>query len=248
MGSDLYPGEVGCYASHLMVHRRILERQLAYALVLEDDAILADDCAEVAQKVVAALPRGWDIIHLSGIPTRAFKRVAEIQPAGAIVRYSRVPSGTVGYLISEQGAQKFLAPKMRRWPIDTDVRRPWAFGLDIYGIVPHQSSPIGRMALPHRLSGWVAARDGVGAYGCPRAARGPAIRSIAPKASFLISSGLDQSTGLNAGSTTSPRKPGAKKEQCLALFCTGSEAASRSTGISASCGLPPCDRQLASNS
>src|SRR5262249_11433051 len=42
----------------------------------------------------------------------------------------------VGYLISRRGAQKFLAPRPRYWPIDTDIRRPWHFGLNVFGVCP----------------------------------------------------------------------------------------------------------------
>src|SRR5262245_10806925 len=40
---QLSPGEVGCYASHLMVAHKIVAEELSHAVVLEDDAILDDD-------------------------------------------------------------------------------------------------------------------------------------------------------------------------------------------------------------
>ena len=38
------PGEVGCSSSHLIICKTIVEKGLPFALVLEDDARLADDC------------------------------------------------------------------------------------------------------------------------------------------------------------------------------------------------------------
>lgn len=143
--SKLKPGEVGCYASHLLAHQRILEFGLPYALVLEDDAVLVPSLKRDIDLIVAALPDDWDVVHLSGDPTRAFKPVGHIEQVGSLVRYSRVPTGTVGYLISRRGAQKFLAPVKRYWPVDTDLRRPWLFGLEILGVVPrlisHRHTP-----------------------------------------------------------------------------------------------------------
>jgi hypothetical protein len=47
-----------------------------------------------------------------------------------------VPEVTTGYLVSRGGARKFLRPTKRYWPIDTDFRQPWLFGLEIYGVAP----------------------------------------------------------------------------------------------------------------
>lgn len=134
--SALKPGEVGCYASHLKALMIIIERGLEYALILEDDAVLPRDLRRVIEDVLACLPHSWDLVHLCGDPRRAVKPVRRLEHRGALVRYSRVPSGTVGYLISRGGARKFLAPIKRSWPVDTDFRRPWLFALETYGVVP----------------------------------------------------------------------------------------------------------------
>jgi glycosyl transferase family 25 len=134
--SSLKPGEVGCYASHLKALKTLLARGLDYALVVEDDAILPHDLPQIVQTVLVNAPPAWDYIHLSGDVQRAFKPVASLGVTGKLVRYSRVPGGTVGYLISREGARKFLVPSKRIWPIDTDFRRPWTFRLDIFGVHP----------------------------------------------------------------------------------------------------------------
>ena len=41
--SLLLPGEVGCYASHLLAYERIIESGLDWALILEDDVRLTSD-------------------------------------------------------------------------------------------------------------------------------------------------------------------------------------------------------------
>jgi glycosyl transferase, family 25 len=133
----LTPGELGCYASHLKVARLVLQRDLPCALVLEDDALLAPDFDARLDELVRRLPEGWDFVHLSGLTRRAVKPVLSLSDR-SLIRFSRVPSGTVGYLISFQGARKLLKPCRRHWPIDTDIRQPWLFNLDLYGV----SSPL----------------------------------------------------------------------------------------------------------
>ena len=134
--STLRPGEVGCYASHLTVMQLIVERDLPYALLLEDDAVLPVDLHARLADVLENLPADWDFVHLSRDSSRAIKPIAELDDGRRIVRYSRVPEVTTGYLVSRAGAHKFLRPMKRYWPIDTDFRQPWLFGLDIYGVAP----------------------------------------------------------------------------------------------------------------
>jgi glycosyl transferase, family 25 len=127
-------GALGCYASHIKAWEKILRKNLPYALVLEDDAILAPGLPHLLREVLMALPSGWDMVHLGAEPDRAVCEVARVGSHG-IVQFSRVPPGTVGYLLSQAGARKLLQAKPRLWPIDTDTRRPWLFGLAVYGVV-----------------------------------------------------------------------------------------------------------------
>ena len=127
-------GALGCYASHIKAWEQITLRSLPYALVLEDDAILPPGLGAILTDVVAALPKGWDMVHLGTVPDRAVCEIANVGHR-KIVQFSRVPPGAVGYLISRTGAKKLLRAKPRLWPIDTDTRRPWVFELEVYGVV-----------------------------------------------------------------------------------------------------------------
>ncbi len=145
--SRLSLAEVGCYASHLMAASIVVDRGLEHALVLEDDAEFSPDLAQSLENILASLPAGWDLVHLSGDPSsHATKPVARLEQSRTLVRYSRVPRGTVAYLISRTGAKKFLTPSQRVWPVDTDLRQPWRFGLQIYGVVPAVVDHSGRFA------------------------------------------------------------------------------------------------------
>jgi glycosyl transferase, family 25 len=127
-------GALGCYASHIKAWRQITHKGLPHALVLEDDAILPWGLAGLLSDVIAALPKGWDMVHLGTKPDRAVCELAKVGHR-KIVQFSRVPPGAVGYLISRTGARKLLQATPRVWPIDTDTRRPWVFELDVYGVV-----------------------------------------------------------------------------------------------------------------
>lgn len=133
----LKPGEIGCYASHLALMKRIADGAAGDAvLILEDDLILPADLVALLDAIEAHLPAGWDIVRLSNPPKRAFVPIAAA--AGReLVRYSKIPNNTGAYLISRDGARKFLsAAGARIRAIDEDLRRPWIFGMDTYGVVP----------------------------------------------------------------------------------------------------------------
>jgi glycosyl transferase family 25 len=130
-------GEAGCYASHLCCHQMIIDRELPYGLVLEDDVQLDGDFAAVAQAAAEAAPQGWDYIHLSSNIKRAVQPIKRLDGVERdLIVYSRLPVNMAAYLISAQGAQKFLAPRPRVRPIDMDVRYGWLMDFNIYGVAP----------------------------------------------------------------------------------------------------------------
>jgi glycosyl transferase, family 25 len=136
--SRLKPGEVGAYASHISVWKRIVAKGVPVAVVCEDDAVLPGDLAQVLDELLAVLPSGWDMIHLSEPPDRAFKPLTPLMNGRTLIRHSRIPFGAAAYLISREGATKMLTPAApRRWAVDQDTRWPWLFGVDAYGVYPH---------------------------------------------------------------------------------------------------------------
>jgi glycosyl transferase family 25 len=157
IASSLIPSEVGCYASHLLVHKRIVLEGLPCALVLEDDVELEIDLLPTIAAAIAAAPAGWDYIHLSGLVRRTVYSLAALPSGRHLVRHSRIPTNTGGYLISRSGAEKMLAPSLRIRPIDQEFRRPWLRGLDVLAVYPspviwsdHMPTTIEWRGLPKR--------------------------------------------------------------------------------------------------
>lgn len=138
---DLTPGEKGCYASHLLVARLILQRKLPFAVVLEDDVEFAADAIENIEDAIGRL-RSWDIIGLSGAKQHPHRRVAALRTR-SLVRFFRFPKVTAGYVMSASGARKLLRRRGRRRPIDVDIRYGWEMALDRYGIFPPPVRQVG---------------------------------------------------------------------------------------------------------
>lgn len=136
IASSLNPAEVGCYASHLLAHAALLCSAEEFLAVVEDDAVLAVDFVEVAETAVKHAPAGWDILHLSTRFKRAAYPIAPLSDGRTLVRYSRFPVNTAGYLISRRGAEKFARPQLRVRPVDQEIRHAWLLGLEIVGVYP----------------------------------------------------------------------------------------------------------------
>jgi glycosyl transferase family 25 len=141
-GQALSPGEIGCYASHLAVCRKIADGALASpTLILEDDVQLDANFGSLLVRLVQALPADWDIVRMSYPTKRATLHVAPILGAFELVRYSHVPTSTGAYLLSRAGALKFLDARARDLPVDHDLRRVWAWNLRTYGVSPPPVRP-----------------------------------------------------------------------------------------------------------
>lgn len=132
----LSEGEVGCYASHLAVCRRIADGEMtAPVLVLEDDVCLTKDFATAMDALLRALPANWDLVRLSNDPKHACLVIADL-PGRKLVRYSKVPTSAGAILWNTSGAKKFLRRNLRMLPLDQDLRMAWMWDLDTYGVVP----------------------------------------------------------------------------------------------------------------
>lgn len=135
--ASLKPGEIGVYASHLSLHRQLLADEGADAyLVMEDDLAIAGDLAPLLAALTARAPE-FDLIRLSNPAKAPYLDHGEVSPGRALVTYSRVPNNMGAYLISRAGAGKTTRFRgIRRFAIDEDMRRPWDWSIETFGILP----------------------------------------------------------------------------------------------------------------
>lgn len=132
----MLPGEMGCYASHIVAWHRLLASSAPALVVLEDDVEPRPDFNAVVN-AIAALPVAWDMVKLIG---RERERPATRRPLTGgfeLVSYRRVPSLTAGYVISRRGAERLLATRVPFGrPIDEDLRHWWECGMVMRGVLP----------------------------------------------------------------------------------------------------------------
>jgi glycosyl transferase family 25 len=134
--ADLNHGQIACALSHLRVLERIRERGYARALVLEDDADLVPGFqAELADRLRQA-PAGFDLLYLFSSPHPA----SDLRAIEGCAAWRRAvyPLGTVGYVVSQQGAERILRLiKPVYFTIDDMLAEQVAAGrLAAYGAAP----------------------------------------------------------------------------------------------------------------
>lgn len=123
LGRALLPGEIGCYLSHIEAARRFVKSGSPWGLVLEDDARVPPDLADVVKEIVAVLPADCDIVNLSR-PAR--RRSTPVAGSTVLRRAHYYPVTTTALLWSRAGAIQFLRDASPiRMPIDVFLQA-WA--------------------------------------------------------------------------------------------------------------------------
>jgi glycosyl transferase family 25 len=120
---ELNLGEIGCYLSHVQCWQMIIEQQLDYALILEDDSILDPALMTVIQHI-NNLSADWDYIKLChGRKPKGIVKSIVLDERFSLSTCLKLPASTRGQCVSFAGAQKLLAtayPIAR--PVDIDIQ------------------------------------------------------------------------------------------------------------------------------
>ncbi|MDF2372370.1 MAG: glycosyltransferase family 25 protein [Rhizobiaceae bacterium] len=152
---SLRPAEIGCFLSHRKCWQKIVDENLDYGFVLEDDAILAVSDAvpamEIAEQYIA--DAGYIQFPVRRPPANAkiiasHKNISLLQPAVTPLRLS-------GQLVSKKAAEHLLAMTVVfDRPVDTFLQMHW-----ITHIRPLMISPSGLSDCTQDAGGSTISRD-----------------------------------------------------------------------------------------
>lgn len=153
-GRDLSPGEFGCVLAHREIYRHMVAKQVPKALVLEDDAILADELPTVIAALDKVQP-DWDLVRFLGRPKnyQASRIIGPLPGVGSeLARPLGTPGGAYGYLLTLKAAECLLQLMERNWlAIDTLHGLVWMTGLETLAVVPSPVLP--NDAIPSCIDG-----------------------------------------------------------------------------------------------
>jgi len=132
---SMAPAEVAAYAGHRRIWELIDRSAEPYALVFEDDAVIAE--ADVFRQTLADLTSGdFDLVKLFDFhpkPVAVRARIGKTQ----LVSHRTVASGMVCYLISRDAARKLLSRIRIFRAVDEDTSHPWEFGIRVWSVWPN---------------------------------------------------------------------------------------------------------------
>jgi GR25 family glycosyltransferase involved in LPS biosynthesis len=130
--------EIAIYASHRRAWQRVVDDGASCALVLEDDFRIRDHTLArgALDSWRAVLADGRDIVKLFDFEKRRPPRAAFKARAGAVplAKWASPTAGMVAYLISRDGARKFLSRDRIFRQVDEDTKYFWELGLDIWSV------------------------------------------------------------------------------------------------------------------
>lgn len=139
MKRPLTEGEIAIYASHRKAMAEFLQSPYAATLILEDDFKLV-----MPEMVKSALEHANELFTGSRNLIKLFdyhakKTSSTILDSDTIdelplVKHSSPRAGMVAYIISREGAERFLARESIYRMIDEDIKYFWELGLNIWSI------------------------------------------------------------------------------------------------------------------
>lgn len=162
--------EIATYLNHRMAWQRMVDEDLDFAIVLEDDVLLANSFSYLP-RTIAQLEETWHVLKLAEPYARVKSKGVERCGASTLVRYPHIPLGTSAYVITRDAAETML-----NWsesffrPLDVDFQWAWQPGLKVRGIRPYPvqiSHRLGRLEKPvalmkkHQVRRLVAFKEGL---------------------------------------------------------------------------------------
>lgn len=106
----LSPGELACFMSHVSIWQKMVDEHTPYLAVFEDDVYLGEAAAELLNNS-DWINTQWDIIKTEAFADQVFLGNAQSEIANGmrhIVQLTGKNLGTAGYILSLEGAKKYL--------------------------------------------------------------------------------------------------------------------------------------------
>ena len=144
-GVEMMDSEIGCYLSHFRLYERMVDEDIGFALVLEDDVEIGPELLSLLSDLIADPCPEWLVVRLESMRSRVIEPsspkflgqcVKQLQ-AGDLYKLGTHTLGLGGYFIRKEGAQRMLDYGRRIFmPIDQTMDRFWENGILPYIIRP----------------------------------------------------------------------------------------------------------------
>jgi glycosyl transferase family 25 len=141
LGFELTSSEVGCFLSHKLVWKRIIETQ-KIGLILEDDFMLLEHFPESLGSALGC-SSDWDLLRMQALRESEYRVIID---AGEflLVENDTDPLGATAYMLTPAGADKLLAGSKEVFePLDHYLEHKNKHGLKMLALIPYSVSITG---------------------------------------------------------------------------------------------------------
>ena len=122
-------------------------------VIVEDDAVLSYNFANLLAALPDHLPRNWKIIRLTHLPPWPAMAIGAAFARFRVGEYTRMPIGFYGYMVNRRFAECFVRFRNRRYSIDPEMACPHWFGdFMTYGVIPSPVTVSGDLSVIDRMS------------------------------------------------------------------------------------------------
>lgn len=130
-------GEIGCYMSHIMTWKTIVDRKISCAIILEDDIQLEEDFKPITEHL-SAYSSNFDMVKL--FVKKSNPKILSSTPITnkhLLCVLRKIPIATPAQLVTFAGAKKLISSysKFGR-PIDVDIQHWWEADMKILNTIP----------------------------------------------------------------------------------------------------------------
>lgn len=141
---DLGHGEIGCSLSHRKIYEKMVNENIAFAVVLEDDVFVEDDLKDFLGEIKNT-KLNWDLIRFVGhgkVFDIGYRPLVKLSNQYSIVRVPTSPSGAYAYMLTQKAAKTLIGFMQKNWiPVDIIHSRAWETKLDTFLVHPSPVTP-----------------------------------------------------------------------------------------------------------
>ena len=132
----MHKGQIACYMAHIKVWNTIVEQNLNYAFVIEDDARINDKFLNALNFFDSTFGK-WEFVRIQS--NAKLKRIFHSENMGdfSFVEYINTPGNAVAQVISKSAAIKLLTGLLPfGMPVDINQQYYYKIGVHIYSLRP----------------------------------------------------------------------------------------------------------------
>ena len=139
-------GEVGCFASHYLIWKELLNSNYDYILVFEDDANIHDNFIDIFKNSLNNVPSDYDLLSIY-VDKNQYDRFNEKEhQVNSLIAKAYQDWSTLCYVVSRKGAQTmidFVKNNGFGEPVDWFIfRNSYRGNFNVYTLLPSQEIPV----------------------------------------------------------------------------------------------------------